>query len=155
MISVAEILRLLPDAKKNNARIWAGYSMLWLPLVGSTSTIKQSITTQDDSDFVAMRMKAYATTNASPPVEVPAPQAIFTLTIGSNQIFPDANPVHVGMIVDNATKEGGHDFEYPVYVPASTTLQAFATNNTSTDMMLRITVFGMRIFNMTRGSKSL
>lgn len=147
MVTISDVLRLLPDKKKNCARIWAGYSLLYLPLVASGSNVKATVTTQDDSDFVAMRIKAYATTNATPAVEVPAPQATFLLNVGSNQLFPDGNPEHIGNFVTNATKEGGQALDYPVYVPATTTLQAFTTNLTATDIMLRIVVYGVRIFN--------
>jgi hypothetical protein len=154
-VSLTEVIRLLPDSKKNNGRIWAGYSLLWLPLAASTSNVKQTITTQDDSDFIVMRIQAYATTNATPPVENATPQATFTLSIGSNAIFPDNNPVHIGMFLDNATKEGGKDMEFPVLVPAQTTFTAFGNNLTATDIMLRVTMFGIRVFNAPRPSNQL
>lgn len=154
MVTLGDILRLMPDSMKNRARIWAEYSLTWLPLLASTTNIKASITTQDDSDFIMTRIEAYATTNASPPVEVAAPQATFTLQVGSNQIFPDGTPVHVGMINDNATKDGGQNVDFPTLVPAQTTLQAFANNLTATDIMLRISVWGIRVFNYDRGDKS-
>lgn len=155
MVTLSDVLRLMPDAMKTRARIWGEYSLTWLPLVASTSNIKASITTQDDSDFILMRLEAYATTNASPPVENGTPQATFTLQVGSNQIFPDGVPVHIGMINDNATKDGGQNVDFPTLVPAQTTLQAFANNLTATDMMLRISCWGIRVFRYDRGATTL
>lgn len=147
MISVSEALRLLPDSKKSAARLWAGYSLTWLTLGASASNAKATVTTQDDSDFIAIRMKAYATDNAAPPAELPSPQATLTLSIGSNSMFPDGNPVSINDFVVNANDHRGHDFEYPVWVARQTTLTGLLTNLTASAMNVRITLFGIRIFD--------
>ncbi len=155
MVSVTEILRLLPDSKKNNARIWGAYSLLWLPLAASAAQVKATVTTQDDSDFVATRIKTYCTDNAAPPVELTAPQATFTFQIGSTNLFPDQNPVHVSNSNVAAAKDRGHELEYPVLIPAVTTLAAFLTNLTAAVMNVRMVIYGVRVFNYQAGSNQL
>lgn len=150
MLSVTEVLRLLAPDKQGKAMLWATYSLTWLPLAASAASVKSTVVTQDDSDFIPMRMKAYVTDNATPPVEVTGPQATFTLSIGSNSLMPDGTPLHIGAANVNATKGKGHEFEYPVIVARSTTMTALLTNLTATAMNVRIALFGIRIMAHNR-----
>lgn len=155
MASLTEVLRLLPDNKKQAARSWAAYSLLWLPLAASAANIKASVTTQDDSDFIVMRIKAYATDNAAPPVELTAPQATITFTSGSTNLFPDGNAVHVADFAVSAGARMGHELEFPQLVARNTTLTALASNLTATAMNLRLVLFGLRVFSYVGGAGSL
>lgn len=155
MATLTEVLRLLPDNKRQAARSWAAYSLLWVPLAASASSIKASVTTQDDSDFVVMRIKAYATDTATPPVELTSPQATINFTSGSTNVFPDGNPVHVGNFAVSAGARLGHELEFPQLVARNTTLTALASNLTATAMNLRIVLFGLRVFSYAAGAGSL
>jgi hypothetical protein len=156
MATLAEILSLIPTAKRNSARAWAAYSMQWLPLLASAAGVKGSVTTKDDSDFIVVRIKAYCTTNAIPPVENATPQATLDkLTIGSIAMFPDDNGQHLGQFAISSGDRRGHELEFPVWLPAQTSLNALLTNLTATDIMVRLTFWGFRIFPVPRSKAAL
>lgn len=146
MATLSEVLRLLPDASKNAGRQWAAYSMLYLPLAASAANTKGSVATQDNSDFILMRIKAYVTDTATPPVENTTPQATLTLQIGDSQMFPDGNAVHIQNFAVSAADRRGHELEFPVRVPRSTNLVCFMSNLTATQMNVRLVFFGLRVY---------
>jgi hypothetical protein len=155
MASLSEVLRLLPPNRQNAARQWAYYSLLYLPLAASAPAAKATVTTQSDSDFIVMRIKAYATDTAAPPVENATPQATLDLRIADTAFGPDQNPVHIQAFAVSVAERRGHDLEFPVLVPRNTALVGFVANLTATAMNLRIHLFGVRIFGYDRGDTAL
>lgn len=152
-ITISEALRLVPDKFRDVPKIYAEYSLLWLPLSATAAAVKATVTTQDDSYFLFTRVKGYVTDNASPPAEITAPQLTYTTQIGSNLIQPDQNPVHIADIITNATKNGGEELDYPIWVPPSTTLAMFMTNLTgATVMNVRVKCCGIRFLTSYKGS---
>jgi hypothetical protein len=147
VIALHDVLDLLPAAKRKNARLDAFYSLTWLPLAASAAAIKATVTTQDDSDFIAMRLVAYTTDTATPPVENTTPQATLTLQIGSNQLMPDATGLHIGMLSASAAYRTAYEFSYPIWIARQTTLTGFLTNLTATAWNVRIHLEGIRIMN--------
>jgi hypothetical protein len=147
VISLRDALAVLAPAKQQNARLEAFYSLTWLPLAASAANAKATVVTQDDSDFIALRLRAYVTDNNVPPAEVATPQATLTLTIGSNSLMPDGNGLHLGAMTSSAAYRGGLDFAYPVWIARQTTLTGFLTNLTATAMNVRIFLEGIRIMN--------
>jgi hypothetical protein len=155
MATLAEVIRLIPQGKQQNARSWGAYTLLWLPLAANGASVAASVTTQDDSDFIVMRAKATVTDTATPPVENATPQATITLQIGGVVLFPDGNPVHIQQLAVSAADRRGHELEFPQLIAPQTTLQAKATNLTATAMNIRIVLFGLRVFNFARASNTL
>lgn len=152
MLSISEALRLVPDEFRNMGKLWSCYSMLYLPLAASAPNAKATVTTQDDSYFLALSMEAYATDTAAPPVELTAPQATLLLTLASNNLMPDGNPLHIATMNTNATKVGDEDLEFPLWIPPSTTLTAQVNNLTATAMNLRIAFKGIRFLTSVKGT---
>src|SRR5262249_19930906 len=103
MSALADILALLPAAKRGGARAWAGYAIAYLPITNGTANSAQTLTTQDGADFILTRIGVQVATTANPNVEVTAPQLTFTLGIGSLKLFPDDNAQHISPYVINAT----------------------------------------------------
>lgn len=147
MQSILDVLSLLPPQKQQSARLEAFYSLTWLPLAANAAQVKATVTTQDDSDFIALRLRAYCTDTATPPVELATPQATLTLSIGSNSLNPDGVGLHVGTFTCSAAAREGLEFAYPVYVARSTTLTAYLSNLTATAMNVRIFLEGIRLMN--------
>jgi hypothetical protein len=152
MMTISEALRLVPDEFRSMGKIWANYSLLYLPLALSAANAKATVTTQDDSYFLGMTMEAYATDTATPPVELTAPQATVLFQLASNLLMPDQNPVHVSTFNTCATKNGEEDLDFPIWVPPSTTLTGLVTNLTATAMNLRIRFRGIRFLTSIKGT---
>lgn len=157
MTQLADVLRLLPAPLQGLQRLWGGYTLQWLTLGATASGLKASTTTQGDMYFVATRIMASATDNASPPAELAAAEVTLTMTLGPNALFPDANPVHLNnFLVGSTSDHGGHELEFPMLVAPSTALTAFATNLTgATVMNVRLTFYGFHITQAPRGISSL
>jgi len=155
MPQLGEVLRLLPDSRKGSARNWAAYTMLWLPLAANGASVKASTSTQDSSDFIAMRIKAYVTDTATPPVENTTPQATLLLQIGEASMMPDGNAVHLQNFAISAADRRGHDLEFPIYIQRNTTLVGLASNLTATAMNIRLTIYGLRVFDYDKADRSL
>lgn len=147
MTSFLDALSLLTAEQQKRARLEAFYSLTWLPLNASAGNAKATVTTQDDSDFIALRLRAYVTDTATPPVENETPQATLTLSIGSNALMPDQNGVHLGTMTCSKASRLGLDLAFPTYVARSTTLTAFLSNLTPTAMNVRVWLEGIRLMN--------
>jgi hypothetical protein len=156
MSEFTDVLNLLPPAKRGLARSWVGISMVWLPLAANAAGQSASASTGDDGDFIAMRIKAYVTTNAVPPVEIATPQAIInSLKIGSTDMFPDGKGVPLQHFTTSAAERRGHELEFPVLLPGKTLLTCSLADLSGTITQVRITLFGMWIFASTRGKTAL
>lgn len=143
-MNISEALRLVPPTFASAPKIWAQYTIPYTTLLASTANQVGKVTTMDDSYFLATSLTAYANNNATPPVELTAPQATYTITLASNNIQPDGNPVPVGLLITNATKRGGLELDYPLWVPPSTNLSTLVSNLTSSAFNLWITFGGVR-----------
>jgi hypothetical protein len=155
MANLSEVMRLLPPERQKSARNLAFYTLQWLPLVASQANVKATTSTQDASDFVAMGMIAYATTNAAPPVENVSPQATLLLSIGDASFMPDNNPLHIATFNASAGYRKGFEFPFPVWIQRNTTLTGFLTNLTAVDIMVRIHLYGVRVFDYAAGTRNL
>jgi hypothetical protein len=145
--SFIDALSLMSQEQQKRARLEAFYSLTWLPLAASAGNAKATVTTQDDSDFLALRLRAYVTDTAATPAENETPQATLLLSIGSNVLMPDQNGLHIGTFTCSKASRAGLDFAFPTYVARSTTLTAFLTNLTPTAMNVRIWLEGIRLMN--------
>ncbi|MEP6494492.1 MAG: hypothetical protein ABJF01_17540 [bacterium] len=155
MARLSEVLSLLPAAKRQWPRAWVGYTIPFLPLLASAANVKGSVTTQDGSDFIAMRIAAYSTTNAVPPVENATPQATFTLALGALKIFPDDNAQPLQAYSVSTADRRGHELEFPQLVEGNTTLACYMTNLTATDMHIRFILWGVRLWSGPRAQSAL
>lgn len=155
MATISEVLQLLAPKKRQFARAWGGYMMTWLPLAASAANVQGQLTTQDDSDFIIMRMRAYVTSDAAPPVENATPQMTMTLQIGTTDFFPVNAAMHLQQLAVSSGDRRGFELEYPVYVSAQTTLIAKLTNLAATAYNVRLAFWGIRIFNRPPGKGDL
>jgi hypothetical protein len=146
MLTLATILSLLPPEMRELPRAWAGYTISYLPLVGGASNAKQATSTQDNSTFILTRIKAYCTTNAVPPVENATPQATFSLSIGTLELFADKTQQHLAPFAVSQNDNRGHELEFPLLVEANTALNAVMTNLTAVDIMVRLHLYGLRLW---------
>lgn len=146
MISIRDALALIPPSKQKNARMLGFYSLTWLPITSAASNQVDTTTTQDDSDFIALRMKAYVTTTANPPVEVATPQLTFSLQVGATgSIMADGTPIHVGTFASSTAERRAYDFAFPLWLSKNTTLTGTLTNLFNADLNVRILLEGIRI----------
>jgi hypothetical protein len=155
MADLNDVLRLLPDSRKANARNWAAYSMLLLPLAANGASVKASTNTQDSSDFICTRIKIYVTDTATPPVENTTPQATVIFQIGEASMMPDGNAVHVQQFAVSAGDRRGHVLEFPIYIQRNTTLVGLFSNLTATAMNVRATFYGIRVFDYLKSDRTL
>lgn len=136
---------LIPASARTRATIWSTYTLLWQTATAGQSGALATVTTQNDSDFMAAGIRAYVTSTASPPVEQTAPQATVLLMIGSNSLQPDQTPIPLQPFTSNANKMGFWELEYPIYIPRNTTLTGTLTNLSATDYTVRIVFGGVRV----------
>jgi len=155
MPSVSEVLSLLPTEKRRLAHTWAGYSIQFLPLTASAAGTTLGFATQDGSEFIIMRIGAYVTTTAAPPVENVVPQATFSITIGSYKLFPDDKAHHVAPYSLSAADHRGHELEFPALVQNNTTVSIAMTNLTAVDMNVRWMLWGVRLIAGPKGVNDL
>lgn len=152
MISLSEALSVIDPALRGRARVDAFYSLTWLPITNGSANVPATVTTQDDSDFVPLRMKAYVTSTAVPPVENATPQLTLTLQIGAVMLMPDTNGIEVATFTCSAAQRRGHDFAYPMLISRNTTLTGFLTNLAGADQSVRIFLEGIRILSYRAGT---
>jgi hypothetical protein len=155
MDNLAAVLSLLPPDVRAQPRAWAAYSILFLPLAANAAGVKGSVTTSDGSSFILTRIKAVCTTNAAPPVENATPQATFTLSIGSLNLFPDGNPQHLQAYAVSSGDRRGHVLEFPTLVDGNTALTCLMTNLTATDFMVRLHLYGIRTWKGPRSASAI
>lgn len=154
MSTASETISLLSSARRQYAHTWSSYSLLFLPLVASTAATL-TVSPQDGNEFILMRIGAYCTTNANPPVENATPQATFTMKVGSLPLFPDGSSQHLAPYSLSSADHRGHDLEFPVLVPTSTAISVTMTNLTAVDIMVRWMFWGMRLIPGGKGQNDL
>lgn len=136
---------LLPQAWKTRAKEYGGYSLEWTPMTANTSNQKATFTTDANVDFVGLFPTWYVTDTAAPPVEQLTPQIMLQLSLSGGRNWFD-KPVHLKNFCGSQSTNG-FPFAFPIWLPRSSTVNAFITDLAGLARNVRITFHGFVIYD--------
>lgn len=147
----AALALLGKNGRLDDAKDFAGYTLEWTPLAANAQRQKSSFTINSDVDFVALAATWYATDTAAPPAEIAAPMVTINLALADRQVF-DKDTFLKAAFGQQTT--GGFPLMFPLWLPRSTTLTAFASNlDAANARTLRLTLSGF-ILHVGRSSSA-
>jgi hypothetical protein len=141
--SVSPFFGLLPREVWHKDKDLFFYSANFLPLAAGLAQT-QNINVQADSDYLVVAINGTATDTAAPPVLNANPGCLIELfDVAAGRQFQN-QPQHYLNVVGTAQNPGWMPF--PKYVRASSTVQVTLTSLITTNLNVRVTLMGFKIF---------